>query len=282
MKILVVGGRSSLAQALKPILSLSCEVITAGPEGCDVYLNLNDQIEKIEIPSEIDVVINTAAHFGGETFQEILQAENVNVLGSLKLAHACVHAGIKHFVHISSIFAELDRNSPFYSIYSLSKKHAEDILTLYSSKTQLPLTIIRPSQIYGVGKTFRKHQPFLFTIIDKAENNEEISFYGSNDALRNFIHVEDVANVVATIVKMKLEGIYSCVNPQNVSYSEIAKAAIIAFESKSVVKFIEERPDIPSTMFPANDQLFRLINYYPQISISDGMKKEAIYRKGAE
>jgi len=85
MRILTVGGTSSLAYSLKPILSESAEVITAGRTGCDVYLNLNDRIESIKLPKHIDTVINTPAHFGGKNYGYVYQAENVNALGALKL-----------------------------------------------------------------------------------------------------------------------------------------------------------------------------------------------------
>lgn len=281
MRILVVGGTSSLAHALRPFLSEFSEVITAGRTGCDLHLDLNDQVERIEIPNGIDVVINTAAYFGGKSFQEMLQTECVNVLGVLKLCQSCTRAKIKQLVLISSIFACLDKSSRFYGIYSLSKKHSDEIAQLYASMFGLPLTILRLSQFYGVGDAFRKHQPFLFTIIDKAANDEDIVIYGSNDALRNFIHVEDVAKIIALVVQRKIEGTFSCMNFENVSYSEVAAAAIEAFESKSTIKFIKEQPDIPDNLFEPDDTLFHLIDYYPQISISLGMKKEAAYRKRA-
>jgi nucleoside-diphosphate-sugar epimerase len=279
MRILIVGGTSSLAQALKPVLAEFAAVITAGRAGCDVHLDLSDPVEKIKLPKDIDVVINAAASFGGKSFEEMLQTESVNVLGVLKLCQSCTKAQIKQLLLISSMFAFLDKRSSFYSIYSLSKKHSDETAQLYCSTFGLPLTILRPSQFYGVGDVYRKHQPFLSSIIDKAANNEDILIYGSNDALRNFIHTEDVAKIIALVIQRKIEGIYACMNIENVSYSEVAAAAIEAFESKSAIKFEKEQPDIPDNIFEPDDTLFRLIDYYPQISISLGMKKEAAYRK---
>jgi nucleoside-diphosphate-sugar epimerase len=279
MRILIVGGTSSLAQALKPVLAEFAAVITAGRAGCDVHLDLSDPVEKIKLPKDIDVVINAAASFGGKSFEEMLQTESVNVLGVLKLCQSCTKAQIKQLLLISSMFAFLDKRSSFYSIYSLSKKHSDETAQLYCSTFGLPLTILRPSQFYGVGDVYRKHQPFLSSIIDKAANNEDILIYGSNDALRNFIHVEDVAKIIALVIQRRIEGIYACMNIENVSYSEVAAAAIEAFESKSAIKFEKEQPDIPDNIFEPDDTLFRLIDYYPQISISLGMKKEAAYRK---
>ena len=280
MRILVVGGSSALACALKPVLSEFAEVITAGRTGCDVHLDLTEPLERFEAPERIDVVINTAANFGDKSSEGMHQAENVNVLGVLKLCQLCTRLQVKQLIQISSIFAGLDKHSQFYSIYSLSKKHADELAELYSSMFGLPLTILRPSQFYGVGESFRKHQPFFFSIIDKAASGDDIFIYGKNDALRNFIHVEDVARIIALVIQHKIEGTYSCMAMQNVSYSEVAKAAIAAFDSKSTIKFMSEQPDIPDNIFDIDDSLYRLIGYYPQISVALGMKKEADFRKG--
>ncbi|WP_156947418.1 NAD(P)-dependent oxidoreductase [Bradyrhizobium sp. WSM3983] len=277
MRVLIVGGTSSLAQALIPLLRGHCEVLTAGRSGCDIELNLCSH--HIQIPGGIDCVVNMAAAFGGKELPATLQAMDVNVLGLMKLCHASSKANAKHFVHISSIFADLNNDSPFFGAYSLSKRHSEDVAQFCGRELRLPIAVLKPSRIYGVGEQFRKHQPFLYTIMDKAQRNEDIDFFGSNDALRNFIHAQDMAKIISAVMTMKLEGVYRCVNPDNVTYSQIAAAAISAFESKSKVRFLRDKPDIPSNGFACDETLFRLIEYFPCISSAQGMQMEATHRK---
>jgi nucleoside-diphosphate-sugar epimerase len=280
MKILIVGGRSSLAQALRPALSSFAEIFTAGRTGCDLSLDLCWPDEEFRLPEGIDAVIHLAAHFGGKDFAGMLGAEQINVLGALKICHACSQAKVGHMVLVSSIFADLGDESPFFGSYALSKRHAEEIAQLYSATFHLPLTILRPAQIYGVGESFRKHQPFLYSIVDKAENDQEIVLYGTNDALRNLIHVEDVAEILARIVRQRVLGLYACANPVNVHYSEIARAAIAAFGSASVIRFAQDEPDIADNAFALDDRLYRRIGFFPRISLALGMEKEAAYRRG--
>lgn len=279
MKILIVGGTSSLSCALKPVLREFDEVITAGRKNCDIALDLSDPIEKIYLPDNIDTIVHTASHFGGKAEEEILAAENVNVLGTLKLCQAALQAKVKHFVFISSIFSRLNQNSEYYSIYALSKKHAEEMALFYCLSHSLSLTILRPSQLYGNENSFKVHQPFLYTIVDKAEKGEDITIYGSNDALRNYIHIDDMTNIITRVVKKKIEGIYSCQYIMNLTYSQIAKAALLAFNSKGNVHFLNDKPNIPDNVFVIDDSLYKKIGFYPQISIEEGMKKIALYRK---
>jgi nucleoside-diphosphate-sugar epimerase len=273
MKTLIIGGTSSLGRSLKPALGKFSEVITGGRQNCDIHINLDGSMDKIFFPKDIDVIVHTAASFGGGSANEILETEIVNVAGSLKLCQAAVEAKIKHFVFISSIYASLSENSEWYSIYSLSKKHAEEILHFYCSIHALPLTILRPSQIYGSDDSFRHHQPFFYTIIDKAEKGEDINIYGANDPLRNYIHIDDLIEIITRVVQNKIEGTYSCTQTTDVTYSQIAEAAFEAFNSKGTVHFLKDKPNIPDNIFDKDDTLYKKINFFPKIPIGEGIKK---------
>jgi len=278
MNILLVGGQSSLAQVLRSVLTPFAAVLTAGRSGCDVELDLAWPGERFVLPAGVDTVIHLAAHFGGQDFESMLAAEQVNVLGTLKLANACTCAGVSHLVQISSIFAVLGEDSSFYNSYSLSKRHAEELVRLYCNSYNLPLAILRPAQMYGEGESFRRHQPFLYALMDSAQRGEDIVLYGTNDARRNFIHVADVAEVIARVVQQRIEGSYDCASLFNVSYCEVAAAAVAAFGSVSRVRFDTSKPDIPDNAFAANETLYRRIDYFPQISLAQGMAREALRR----
>ena len=52
MKILIIGGTSSIAKTLKPILSEFSEVLTAGRKDCDITINLNNTEQAIIFPED--------------------------------------------------------------------------------------------------------------------------------------------------------------------------------------------------------------------------------------
>ena len=281
MKILLTGGGSSLAQVLRPVLASFAEVLTAGRSGCDVELDLTWPTERFKLPDGVDTVIHLAAHFGGPDFASMLAAEDVNVLGSLKLAHVCHRAGVGQLVQISSIFAGLVEESPFYNSYALSKRHAEELTQLFCRSAGLSLAILRPAQLYGEGESFRRHQPFLYALLDSAQCGKDIVLYGHNDGLRNFIHVADLAEIIARVVQQRIEGRYDCVSLTNLRFSEIAAAAVAAFGSASAIRFDTDKANIPDNAFSADDALYRLIGYFPQISLAQGLAQEAARRKAS-
>jgi nucleoside-diphosphate-sugar epimerase len=281
MIIVLVGGSSSLAAALTPVFSAYAEVITAGRTGCDIQLDLAGLSEAIHFPADVDAVINAAADFGGKDMDSLLRAQDINVMGALKLGVASVRAKVKHFVQVSSVFALLDPGSQFFNAYAMSKRQADEALQLFCTSFSMPLAIVRPSQFYGTGTAARKHQPFLLSIIDKAQNGEDISFYGNNDAKRNFIHVADVAKAISSVVRQKVVGTYCCQSLSDIRYSEIAAAAVAAFGTRSNIAFASDKPDIPDNILPIDDALYRMIGHGPKISFQEGMVMEALARRDA-
>ena len=72
MKVLIVGGSSSLGQVLQPVLSPFAEVWTAGRAGCDIQLDLCAGSSSFDLPVSFDAVIHLAANFGGDDFESML------------------------------------------------------------------------------------------------------------------------------------------------------------------------------------------------------------------
>lgn len=277
-KILLIGGKSAVAGELKVSLRELGDILTAGKSGCDFQMDLAAPAESIQIPKGIDIVVNLAAHFGGPEPSSLYDATKVNLLGSLALMEACKKSQVSHVIQFSTIFTVCQMGSWSGKVYANTKRIAEELCTLFSNEFELPLTVIQPSQIYGTGDTFRRHQPFLYHIIDQAELSRDICFYGSHDPLRNFIHVEDVCRITKRIIETGVTGIFKCMSLQHQSYSEIAQAAVRAFNSKSEIHFDPNKPNIDDICVPVDDALYQQIDYYPRIGMDEGMVKEAFNR----
>lgn len=275
MKILIVGGSSTVGRSLKEALSESFEIITAGRKGCDITIDLRDQMESYKLPEGLDAIIHTAAQFGIRDDQQILDTEDVNVLGTLKLCQSAFQAKAKHFIFISSIYSSLSRESVNYNFYSLSKKHAEEVAGLYCSTHNIPLTIIRPSPLYGNDDGFKVHQPFFYLMMDKAERGENITLYGNRDPVRNYLHIDDLIEIIKRIIVKRIEGTFSCSFTTDVSFSRIANAAYAAFNSQGKIEFLRDKPDIPDVIFEKDFSLYDKINFSPEISIETGIKNLA-------
>lgn len=278
MKILIIGGKSSLGVELKKKLISNHEVITAGRGECDLFLDLSLPLDS-NFNIKCDVVVLTAAKFGGDDLNSFEDNVNINVLGTVRAIKIAKFINAKHFILISSMSAIQDPNSPYYGIYALSKRQSEEIAEFVCNSIKMPLTILRPSQLYSENETFEKHQPLIYNIINSVINNKKIILYGKNNALRNYLHVDDFNEIISRVINLREEGKFDCVNTQNTTLIEVAEAAIIAFKSKSYYKFDNSKNDIIDNIFEADNLFYKKIKFSPRISIEIGMKMIA-YSKG--
>jgi nucleoside-diphosphate-sugar epimerase len=277
MKILIVGGNSNLGKCLKSHLSKYHTVITAGLKDCDIFLDMKFDVAQngkiFNALTKADIVVNTSSLFGGASFEDIVGAEIVNVIAPISLCNVAVNAGVKHFVHVGSMFSKLTTDSPYCNTYSITKNSAERLIQYYCHKNNLPYTIIRPSQIYGDTFDFAKHQPFFYDIMENAKDGRDIVL--TSDPLRNYIHVEDVVKSIALAIERNVYGSYDCSQISNVSYSQIAHYALKHFETNGSVILKKSENNISDNIFPFEDNLYKQIGFYPEINISAGIKRIA-------
>lgn len=278
-KVMVIGANSSLAQTVIPVLSRSNELITMARRGADITGDISEQFS---IPNDVDVVVNCAAAFGGDSDQEINEAYDVNVKGMLNICVAAKKAGVAHLVNISSLSAVLSEDSPYYTIYAITKKQADELAEFYCGLNGINLTTLRPSQIYGDDDSFSKHQPFFYNIIDRASRGEDIVIFGNHDAKRNYIHSNDMAEIIDQVITQKITGTFACMNKEDNTFSEIASTAQSIFGAGGKIVFAKDKPNIPDNVFAKDFSIFEKLNYNSHISIKEGITRIMKHRKGGE
>lgn len=151
-------------------------------KGAEVILaSITDREKIFSLLQGIDLVYHLAAaqHEANVPDQVFW---DVNVTGTKNILEASVHAGVKCFVHGSTIgvygFAlegHVDEQSPLKpdNIYGVTKLEGEKVV--YSFKDKLPFVIIRISETYGPGdrrllKLFKGIKKNAFFMIGKGEN----------------------------------------------------------------------------------------------------------------
>lgn len=273
MKILLVGGQSSISKVIKKKFEQSHQIITAGKKNCDIYCDILDpNFNKFE---NYDLIINTAAHFGGSSFEEIIECEMTNTIGTLNVCKIAYNTNVKHYIYISSIYSTLDTSSRYYNIYSIAKKHAEDLVNFFCIKNKISYSILRPGPLYGNNDNLKTHHPFLHKVISDIKKDKEIIYFEENSK-KNYIHIDDLAETIIRTGLKKVTGTFNCTHPKDTSYLEIAEAAIKAFNSKSKISVSSNTTNLYDNNFTFDSTLYDKIKFYPKISIETGIKKMAI------
>lgn len=117
-----------------------------------------------------------------------------NVIGACNIMHACVKHKAKRFVYASSFYANSDKGG----FYRCSKQAAELYIEEYQRKFGLDYTILRYGSLYGprAGKTNGIRE-----MLESSLKDGLITYYGTGDERREYIHVRDAAALSVKILE---------------------------------------------------------------------------------
>ena len=236
MNSLVIGSTSVIGQALIAALSRLGPVKSAGRRDADLFFDLGQPDSAPVTTDRFDVVVLAAADFGGNHADDLVRAEQVNAVGALAACRLALHCKARHLILLSSVSATYTPHDHYYSIYSLSKRHAEEVASLFCQQHGLALTILRPSQVYDAAGACRAHQPLLYAFADSAQAGTAISLYGNNDPQRNYLYLDDLVQICTRVAQATVTGLFTCVHPDSPTLSQIAQAALAAFGAGWVVR----------------------------------------------
>lgn len=274
MKILIIGNTSTVAKRLFENLKSKYSVFTAGRNDfADVFIDFSTGETNTKKIDSVDIVINCAASFLNNSVENAIINEKINSVGSLMVCELAQNLKAKKIIQLSSISCYDKEENEYFGFYGLSKKHADENIELFCRLNKPDCAILRFSQIYDKNCECKKHQPFLYNILDKAKNNEQIIFWGNKDVERNYIYIDDVVNIIEKIIEKNINGLYPCVYPKTYKISEIADIALKIFNNSKKREFLQDKPNIKTVFIPNDTSIYELIDYYPQINIETGFEE---------
>ena len=273
MKILIIGNDSTIAKRLFNNLSPNHELITAGiGDNTNIYFDLLKLDNNFEDLPNFDIIIHCAASFLDNSIDNMIKNEIINSIGSLQVCKLAEISNCKHIVYLSSIFTLDHPENVFFNSYGLSKKHGQDNIEFFCKNKGINYTSLLLSQVFDEKGEAKKHQGFLYQIIDQASKGLDINIYGNKDPLRNFIFIQDVVKIIEKVIEKGINGSYYVVSPKTLKLSEISQIALNIFNKGGKVIFLKDKPDVPSIYVPQKFELYDLIDYYPQIDIEEGIR----------
>lgn len=239
-KILIIGGSgfigSSLCNRLKKNYDVTNYDLNENIVPGIKYINgnINDLISVENAIKKNDYVFNLA----GQTELEESQTNPYavfknNVLGIINILNACKKYKIKRLIVASTVYVY----SNLGGYYSISKKCAEQITKEYSKRHKLKYTIIRFGSIYGPGA--RKGNA-IYDILKMAVNKKKISYWGTGDERREYIHVDDATKGCVDILEKRYENkTIMCSGMQSTKVSDMLVMIKEIFNNKIKIEYIK-------------------------------------------
>jgi len=121
-----------------------------------------------------------------EAIMKPLETAKVNILGNVYILEACKKNGVSRYVYASTVYV----NSREGGFYRCSKRAAEQYVEQYQQSYGLDYTILRYGSLYGPRSDDHNG---LWRVVKKALETGKISYNGSPEAMREYIHVVDAA-----------------------------------------------------------------------------------------
>ena len=220
-KILITGATGFIGQQLLSYLNLSKQFDSGDVSSIKIISrNIHPIYETVvcdlqceNIPDDIMKDVDTVFHLAGyaHDLREPSKAKNLyytlNVGATIRLAELAVNSSVKHFVFISSVKAggklftnkcanEIDQGMAD-NIYGQTKKEAEIKLLNIGRNSNMHVSIIRPSLVYGPNAKgnlrlmLSNINKGLFPPIPDTQNR------------KSMIHVNDLVRAIMLVAKDK-------------------------------------------------------------------------------
>ncbi len=299
-KILVTGSLGQIGSYLceellknnKEVIGLDnetniCPNLPKNIKKITVKGNIQDQTLTSSLIKDVDAVVHCAAQVSVEESikRPCYDMEN-NIVGTVVLLHNAMKCGsLKRFVYLSSaatygtpVNLPIDENHPQNALspYGLSKLTGERYAHMFWRLYQLPTTIIRPFNIYS--KRSDPKSPYSGVItkfIDRVKSDEPPIITGDGEQTRDFIHVNDVIQMIRLVLEKK-EAVgesFNCGSGKPVTINQLADDIIKISQKNLKSIHIQERLGDISHSYANLQKAKHLLNYKPQINLLNGLKE---------
>ena len=163
---------------------------------------------------------------------------------------------VSHLIYLSSDAVYKDSKTPIVesSCAEPSSLHGAMHLTREIALRQSyvgPLTIVRPTLVYGLEDTHNGYGPNKFRRL--ASKGDPIVLFGQGEELRDHVDVEDVAILISKIIMFRSCGIVNAVSGEVVSFRKIAEFIANEFNPKVLVKGSIRLTEMPHGGYRAFD-----------------------------
>jgi len=243
----------------------------------------------------IDIALNGVdeivhlAHSGPPmtSFTDTLSGMKANVSKSVALFESASSHPVKKILFISSggtvygkmhkkIIKEDHPTNPI-SPYGITKLIIEKYAFMYYAMKKLPVICVRPSNAYGETQKHDAGQGFIAVAINKLLQNEQVDVYGRVGTIRDYIHVDDLASAISSVLdRGKIGSVYNIgtgVGKNNLQVLEEILIHARPYGLNFNIRTMPERHyDVPSNILDYSS-VRRDTGWSPNISFSDGISQ---------
>lgn len=224
----VFSSRLGRAEAVERIIGIDVKPPKKSAKLRFYRQDILDPLSDIFIENEVDSAIHLA--FAVRPTHDGAGARRVDIGGASNFLEACRRAQVGHILYLSShtVYgahpdntASLSEDAPLRPLpgfqYSLDKAEAERVFADFAaSNPQVTVTILRSCPVLG---------PNAGNSVVAAMFKPVMIAVAGYDPLLQFVHEDDLAEVLMAFLEQKRGGIFNVASDGQVRYSQIARMA---------------------------------------------------------
>jgi len=274
MRILVTGSGGFVGSHLLPRLAAD------GHEVVPHDLAQGDLAETSPVAKGIDAVIHLAARsFVPESWQDPPAYYRANTLAAANVLEYCRRSGsrlvlVSSYVYGTPRYLPIDEDHPLeaFNPYGHSKILAEEIARYYARTFGVPVSIVRPFNLYGPGQRDSFLIPTLIRqVLDPSRERIEVL-----DARprRDFLYIGDFVDLLARLAASSVTGVFNAGSGVSTSIAELAELLCrLTRVSKPLADLGRPRPDEVLDMHASIEKAARELGWRPATTLEQGLEK---------
>lgn len=218
---------------------------------------------------------------------------NTNLIGIIRLLKAMVRFNSMRLLFISSggaVYGNTGNNKVSedlkcnpVSSYGVVKLAMENYMLAFSHQYGIQPLIVRPSNVYGLGQHHLGKNGVIVTFIDRILKGEALEVWGNGDALKDYLHVNDLIDFIQTALHNYQTGIYNVAQGRSDSVNSIIQK--IEKVSGKAIR-VSRKPAVPGDVREIhfdNSLAKETFGWYPKIETEVGIEQtwnEIVKRNG--
>ena len=148
------------------------------------------------------------------------------------------------------------------NMYGISKAACESLCRLYSKKYGFTYAAVRIAQVLGFGEGVRN---MMNVFLETGLNHSQITVMGKSVAKRQYIYVEDLAEILCRLAEMQgTSGIYNVGMTEAYSNLEIAELINEAFGNTTPINYDDSFPETIQSSIMDVKRVMRETDYVPR------------------
>jgi len=237
-----------------------------------------------------DVVFHFAAHIEArESAKDPAFDAKTNILGSLNILENCRKSGVKKIIFASSggevygdakIIPTPESYQPRpVSPYGIAKLTVEKYLEFYQKMHGIDFVALRYGNVYGPRQNPNGEAGVVAIFIDKMLKRKQPFIHGTGKQTKDYIFVDDAAAAAVSLAKKNFSGVVNIGTGKETSVMEIFNKLKNMTGSLATKKHTA----FPTIGFKRGSlsvkKAGKIINFKPQYSLDEGLKKTADWFK---